>query len=262
MTIEYSGASEPDVILPMLWRHVEPSGGDAEAKPQVGRKPRLSIDDVVAAALTIADGQGLAAVSMSRVAASLDVGAMTLYTYVASKAVLIDLMVDQVLGERDLPPPDQERPDGWRAQVALYAERTRSMHRSHSWLRHVSTIRPPIGPGMLAELEYVVSCFAGTGLSPQQMVAAGNALIAFVNTTAGIEADSEQLQRATGQSNDAWWYERSLLWEKYFDAERYPTMTYVLQNDGCHETVEADMTEAHEFGLQRLLDGIQAVIDS
>lgn len=260
MTIEYSGSTEPEVILPLLWRHTAPD--DADAKPAVGRKPQLSIDVVIAAAVTVADTHGLPAVSMSRVASSLRVGAMTLYTYVASKAVLLDLMVDAVLVERDLPGPDQDRPDGWRSQVTLYVERTRAMHHTHPWLRHVSTVRPPIGPGFLAEFEYVLGAFAGTGLSPRQMIAATNTIIGFVNDTASSRADAEQLQRFTGQSNDAWWSERSLLWEKYFDAERYPTMALVHDGDGCPETTEEEMADAHEFGLARLLDGVQMAIDA
>lgn len=260
MTIEYSGGTEPDVILPLLWRHAEPPD-DAEPRPQVGRRPQLTIDEVVTAGITVADTHGLAAVSMSRVASTLHVGAMTLYTYVASKAALLDLMVDQVLVERDLPPPGHPRPDGWRAQVSLYDERTRAMYRRHPWLRHVSTVRPPIGPGLLAETEYVLACFTGTSLSPRQKIAATNTITAFVRAAAGIEADAEQLQRATGQTNDAWWNERSLLWEKYFDADRFPTMASMHGSSGCPETTEEEMAEAHEFGLERLLDGIQQAID-
>jgi AcrR family transcriptional regulator len=260
MTVEYSGGTEPDVILPLLWRHTTPSGGQ-DTKPHVGRKPQLTVDEVVTAGIRVADAHGLAAVSMSRVASSLKVGAMTLYTYVASKAVLLDLMVDEVLGERDLPPPGQPRPEGWRAQIALYAERTRTTYRRHPWLRHVSTVRPPIGPSLLAETEYVASCFAGSGLSPRQIIAAADAVMAFVKATASVEADADELQRATGQSNDAWWNDRSLLWEKYFDADRYPTMAETQASGACPETVEQEMAEAHEFGLERLLDGIQGVID-
>jgi AcrR family transcriptional regulator len=267
MTVEYSGSTDPEVVLPLLWRHAgaagSASGGgsDDEPKPQVGRKPRLSIDEVVAAATAIADAEGLGVVSMTRVASSLNVGAMTLYTYVTSKAVLLDLMVDEVLCERDLPGTDQPRPDGWRAQIALYVERTGAMHHRHPWLRHVSTVRPPIGPGFLAEFEYVLGAFAGTGLEPRQMMAAANTVVAFVNDTASSKADAEHVQRTTGQSNDAWWNDRSLLWEKYFDTTRFPTMAEVHGGGGCPETTEAEMAEAHEFGLERLLDGIQMTID-
>jgi len=80
-------------ILPLLWRRVRPVGQD---HPPLGRRPRLTLDAVVSAAIAMADVDGLAGVSMNRVAAALGVGAMTLYTYVKSKAALIDLMVDEV----------------------------------------------------------------------------------------------------------------------------------------------------------------------
>src|SRR5689334_4521496 len=95
---------------------------------------------------------------MARLAGDLGVGTMTLYSYVPSRDELVDLMVDDVLLSRDLPGPHDPRPAHWRDQVLLYADRTRSMYAAHPWMAQVSQIRPPIGPGMLAEREYVLSC--------------------------------------------------------------------------------------------------------
>ncbi|WP_020577126.1 TetR/AcrR family transcriptional regulator C-terminal domain-containing protein [Actinopolymorpha alba] len=259
MTIEYSGGGDPDRILAMLWRRTRPA--DPEAKTPRGRKPRLTLDSVVAAAIALADAEGLPAMSMGRVAGSLGVGTMTLYSYVPSKAELLDLMVDEVLGERTLPAPGEPRPDGWRAQVELYAERTRAMYDRHPWLRHVSTVRPPIGPGMLAEREYLLSTLAGTGLTFAQQDAAAMAVATFVNATASLEVESAQIERATGQSHDAWWQEREALWEEYFDVERYPTMTHIWTSGGFDKGTSDATAAGHEFGFQRLLDGIQVIID-
>jgi len=258
MGVEHSGRADPDRILPLLWRHTRPVAAD-DSRPGLGRRRRLTLDAVVTAALALADADGLAAMSMNQVAASLGVGTMTLYTYVPSKADLVDLMVDEVLTERALPGPSEPRPEPWREQVALYAERTRAMYRRHPWLRHVSTVRPPIGPGMLAEREYVLSTLAGTGLTPQQLNAAALAITAFVTTTASLETDSDELERSTGQSHDAWWQERTQLWEEYFDVERHPTMTRVWNSGGFDRGTTDQMAAAHEFGFERLLDGIEAM---
>ena len=259
MTVEHSGGGDPDRILAMLWRRTKPA--DAGSKPALGRRPKLTLDAVVAAAVTLADAEGLPAMSMSRVATALGVGTMTLYTYVPSKAELVDLMVDEVLVERALPGPGEPRPRGWRAQMEAFAELTRTMYRRHPWLRHISMIRPPVGPGMLAEREYVLSTLAGIGLTPQQMDAAALAVTAFVGATVRAEVESEQLERTTGQSNDAWWQERTGLWEDYFDEDRHPTMTYVWNSGGFDKGTADATAAAHEFGFQRLLDGIQAVVD-
>lgn len=246
--------SEPDRILPLLWRRTHPVDRAA-----TGRRPRLAVDDVVTAGIALADAEGLAALSMSGVADALGVGTMTLYTYVSSKAELLDLMVDDVLAERALPGPGEPRPQPWRAQVALYAEATRAMYRRHPWLRHVSAVRPPIGPGMLAEREYVLSTLDGSGLPLADLNAAALAISAVVTATAGVEAESDELERRTGRSNDEWWGERTALWEDYFDVERHPTMTRIW-NGGGFDTGTADgMRAAHAFGLDRLLDGIDAM---
>lgn len=280
MTIEYSGGgTDPDRLLRLLWRrsrsdalaHAARPGDTATSadtdsagdrtKPPRGRKPRLTLDAVVSGAIALADAEGLSATSMSAVAASLGVATMTLYTYVPSKPDLLDLMVDEALAERALPGPGEPRPPGWRAQIELYAERTRAMYQRHPWLRHISTIRPPIGPGMLAEREYVLSVFLDTALSPHQMDAAALAIATYVDTTCGRTAESAELERLTGQTNDNWWHERTQLWEEYFDTERHPTMTHIWNSGGFDKGTAESMTAAHEFGFQRLLDGIQALID-
>ncbi|MFD2080377.1 regulatory protein, tetR family [Actinopolymorpha cephalotaxi] len=258
MTIEHSGGADPARILPLLWRRTRP-GRDA-ARPALGRRPRLSVDDVVAAAVRLADADGIQAMAMSGVAKALGVGTMTLYTYVPSKTELVDLMVDDVLAGLDLPAPGQDRPDGWRAQLELYAGRVRSMYRSHPWLRHVSTVRPPLGPGMLAEREYVLSTLIDTGLTPPQVDAAATAVSTIVHATAGLETESEQLERTTGQSHDAWWGERMELWDEYFDVERHPSMTRLWHSGGFARNAAEATVGANEFGLRRLLDGIAQLV--
>lgn len=261
MTVEYSGAGgDPDRILRMLWRRTRPET-EAADRPARGRRPKLTLDAVVTAAIALADEEGLPAMSMSRVAAALGVATMTLYTYVPSKAELIDLMVDEAFEERALPAPGEPRPAGWRAQVELYAERTRTMHRRHPWLRRISAVRPPIGPGMLAEREYVLSTLADTGLSGQQIDAAAIAVTTFVHATAGIEVESAHLEHDTQQSHEAWWQERERLWEDYFDVERYPTMTRIWNSGGFDKGIAESTRAAHEFGFDRLLDGVQVSID-
>ena len=153
---------------------------------------------------------------------------MTLYTYVPSKDELLDLMVDQVLGERELPGPGEpeRRPTG-ATRSSCTPTQTRAMFRRHPGSARSPPIRPPIGPGMLAGREYLLSALSGIGLTPRQTNSAALAITTYVDSAAGVEADSEQLERTTGQTNDAWWDERNDLWETYFDVERHPTMTAI-----------------------------------
>ena len=255
---EFSGRADPDRILPLLWRHAAADPAAATAVSTVGRPPRLSVDAVVTAAIALADSDGLAATSMARVAAALGVGTMTLYTYAPSRADLVDLMVDDVLVRHPLPAPGEPRPAGWRAQVELYAERTLTMYEAHPWLCQVSTVRPPIGPGMLADREYVLSTVADLGLPSTGVDAAALAVVTFVTSAARQVAENIQLVRSTGQSTDSWWGQRSRLWDEYFDVERHPTMTR-LWNDGGFDSGTVEQTaHGHTFGLTALLDGIEA----
>ena len=211
------------------------------------------------AGIRLADEQGLVAASMGGVAKELRVGTMTLYTYVPSKEELLDLMVDQVLAERDLPGPGAPRPGDWREQIEIYSQQTRAMFQRHPWLAQVSTIRPPVGPGMLAGREYLLSAFLGLGLSPAETNTAALAITTYVDSAAGLEAESELIEHATGQSNDAWWYERSDLWETYFDVERHPAMTAIWNANGYQSSTREAAAESYRYGLDRLLDGIQAM---
>jgi AcrR family transcriptional regulator len=190
-------------ILPLLWRRSVP------ARKAVGRPPRLSIDLVVSTAIRIADAEGLEAASMARVAAELSVATMSLYTYVPSRPELADLMVDEVFWSRDLrseEPRDlrgeetrDQRGEGtFRERVRHYAERTFAMYRAHPWLAEVSRARPPLGPGMLAEQEYVLAAVATLGLPLRQLNPAATAISAWVTSAARHEAESALLRRTTG----------------------------------------------------------------
>jgi AcrR family transcriptional regulator len=255
MTVERTGAEDVDRTLALLWRT---RGGSAE--PTRGRRPTLTVERIVAAAIAVADADGLTAASMHRVAKELGAGTMTLYTYVPGKAELVDLMVDDVLVGRRLPGPGEPRPEDWREQVALYAERTGEAYRTHPWLCEVSRVRPPLGPGQLAGQEYLLSIMDGLGLSPRQAVAAANGIGTYVDANAALGAENTRLERSTGQSTEAWWHQRSSFWEKYFVVDAHPAMNRIWLGGGFDQSAKAQGDSAYEFGLNRMLDGIQALV--
>jgi AcrR family transcriptional regulator len=265
--VRHSGGGQPERTLALLWRNKQAlnmQAPDQQAPDQqvrrrtAGRRPSLDVDGVVRTGIQLADERGLEAASMGGVAKALGVGTMTLYTYVPSKEELLDLMVDEVLAERQLPGPGEPRPAGWRQQVELYSEQTRAMFQRHPWLARVSTVRPPVGPGMLAGREYLLSVLLPLGLSARDTNTAALSITMYVDSAAGLEAENELVERATGQSNEAWWYDRNDLWETYFDVERHPAMTAIWNANGYHDTVRDAATDAYRYGLDRLLDGIQA----
>jgi AcrR family transcriptional regulator len=245
--VERSGGGDADRTLALLWRTET-----AAPAPARGRKPSHTVTGVVRAAIAVADQEGLAQMSMGRVARQLATAPMSLYTYVPGKAELIDLMVDAVLADLDLPTPDAA-PAGWRARVELYAGKVREMYRRHPWLVQVSQARPPLGPGQFAQQEYLYAALAGTGLPPRQVRSAVESIALFVGATAARDADAALAERDTGQSQDAWWAARDGFWTDYFDVTRFPTISRMWQQ-GAFEPGESD------HGLHQLLDGIAAAM--
>ncbi|MEU4401907.1 TetR/AcrR family transcriptional regulator [Micromonospora orduensis] len=112
-----------------------------------GPAPAHSREAIVAAAIALADAEGLAAVSMRAVATALGTGAGSLYRYLSSRDDLLDLMTDRVVGE--MRPYPQDRGD-WLDTMMLLARRQLALHRAHPWLLDVIHRGSGVGPEGLA----------------------------------------------------------------------------------------------------------------
>lgn len=117
-----------------------------------GRPAQHSRAGITAAALGIADREGLDAVTMRRVAAELGTGAASLYRYVRTREELLDLMTDAVGGEYEMPGPSGD----WLADLVALGEQMRAILRRHRWAAALSVTRPVIGPNGLALIEHVL----------------------------------------------------------------------------------------------------------
>ncbi|MEZ5096070.1 MAG: TetR/AcrR family transcriptional regulator [Nocardioides sp.] len=128
------------------------------------REP-LSRPVVVAAAVALADAEGLDAVSMRRLAERLGVVPMALYKHVADKDDLVDAMVDQLIAELDPPPPPSGR-DGWLAAVRGTIRSARAAVLRHPWARRAIETRTRRTPAVLGHMETLTQLFLAGGLSP------------------------------------------------------------------------------------------------
>jgi AcrR family transcriptional regulator len=133
---------------PSIWLRPERAG--------VGRPAQHSRAEITAAAVAIADREGLAAVSMRRVAAELGTGGASLYRYVETREELLDLMTDAVGAEYSLPEPGED----WLAGLVAIGEQSRAILRRHSWLAGLIITRPVLGPNGIALLEYFLTVLA------------------------------------------------------------------------------------------------------
>jgi AcrR family transcriptional regulator len=238
--------------MALLWRTSE----------RVSRKgrPEVSVERIVRAALHIADTDGLGALSMRRVAERLGVGTMSLYTYVPGKAELIDLMLDTVYGETARP---DDVPGGWRARLELVAWENWALYRRHPWLLQVAaTSRPPLGPNLIAKYDYELRAVDGTGLTDVEMDAVVTLVGGFVHGAARGAAEAGQVARRTGVTDEQWWHATAPYLQRVFDARRFPVAARVGAAAGEAHRAAYDPRHAFEFGLQRILDGVEALVRS
>lgn len=126
--------------------------------PPRGRRPRLNRSDLATAAVRIADAEGLPALSMRRLATELDVGTMSLYYYVRTKAELLMLVVDTVMAEVIV--PEDELPAGWRDALLAIARRSRDSLRRHPWILDIAD-DPPFGPNSIRHFDQTLQATAG-----------------------------------------------------------------------------------------------------
>src|SRR3990167_1675556 len=158
MAADSSSAGDPRRSLELLW-------GLAPARRR-GPRPRLSVEEIAIAAIELADAEGLSALSMRRVADRLKVATMSLYTYVPSKAELIDVMLDRVYGET---PKTYGAGAGWRARLGQGARGKRDLYHRHPWMLQVVMHRPVLGPNMIAKFDFELRAIEGEGLTDLEM---------------------------------------------------------------------------------------------
>jgi AcrR family transcriptional regulator len=126
----------------------------------------LSRGAIVAAAIEIADADGLEAVSIRRLATKLEARPMSLYSHIGRKGDLIDLMVDEVMAGAIIPggPPT----DDWRKALREIAQRTRESVRVHPWMIAAAFHRPFLGPNALRHIDQSLAAVSELPLSPER----------------------------------------------------------------------------------------------
>jgi AcrR family transcriptional regulator len=214
-----------------------------------GPKPRHSRTEIAAAAVRIADAEGIAAVTMRRVAAELGTGTMSLYNYVPAKEHLVQLMADQAAGEHAYP---RSPPQDSRAAIADLARQGRDIARRHPWLPAVMHRPPPMGPGTVRYIDYFLGLLAGTGLD----TAAKMEMIAIINGFAlmygGMQAALDDERARTGITEQEQQAAPVTALVQAAASGNYPNLAAVLTTPAPRQRT-AD--EIFDSCLLRLIDG-------
>jgi AcrR family transcriptional regulator len=253
----------PDPALPAI---VAAAWG-LRGRPAKGPRPGLSLERIVAAAVRVADTEGLAAVSMSRVATELGTAPMSLYRYVAAKDELLALMVDAAYGPAPAGPPSAAGPQertgppggtGWRAGLSRWAWAMRARIQVHPWVLRIPIGGLPSLPNEVGWFEEGLRCLGDTGLEENEKASAILLVSGYVRNTAMIDADIEAAVRASGRTPDEWMSSYARMVTQLADPQRFPALTKFIAA-GVFDRADPPDTE-FAFGLDRVLDGLAALI--
>lgn len=239
---------DPTAALELLW--------DTATPRRRGPKPGLDIARIVASAIELADADGLAALSMRGVATRLGVAVGSLYTYVPGKTELIALMLDTVAGNST---PPHTFPGGWRDKLEAWAREDWHEFRRHPWVPQVASARPLPGPNMVAWYESALTVLAETSLPENEKVAVIEAVDGYVRGSARTAADASEAERRFG-AGSSWTAQHEQVLSRHIRPDTHPrTIAAAAANAlPSYDSVEPSF----EFGLQRLLGGIETFIES
>ncbi|NNH68804.1 TetR/AcrR family transcriptional regulator [Nocardia uniformis] len=213
-----------------------------------GPKRGLSLDQIVEAAIAVADEEGFGALSMSRVAERLGFTTMSLYRYVDNKDSLLELLSDRAVGL----PPDIAAGTPWRTALETWAWAEFHAIRRHPWWLDIPMQRPPVGPNSMAWLENALVGLAETRI-PDSLK-----LQLVLNLSLYVVGRVRFLKDLTGGGEGE---EYSTVLERVLDPEQYPELTKAIGQQVFGNEINWEEMD-FSFALDRLLDGYAQFLDT
>lgn len=230
--------TDPDKLpraLEILWQDAPPTR----------RTSGLNRERIVATAVELADSEGLAALSMARLAERLCCGTMSLYRHVANKDELVMFMLSTAPG----PPPRRPDEADWPGALTDWARGLWDVYHRHPWVLQAAAAGPPADPGQLAWLDAGLAALADTGLAERDKLAAVMAVLHYVRGAAALDIEAGHVE---GPDYPA-------LLRRFVDAERFPALSTAV-DAGVFDDADGDHLAEFRIGLDQLLDGIAARI--
>lgn len=264
MTVSRRNKESQVKTLEVLW-------GSEPGRSARGPKRGLSVEKIASTAIEIADEKGLDGLSMQHVAGRLGYTAMSLYRYVPGKEQLVDIVYDRALG----PPPGrgdsaagaagttgEPAGDGrdWRGGVYRWVRAMLGVYSSHPWLLDITTSAPPLGPNQLAWFDALLQEVSDIGLGDDEMVHLVLFVTGAVRDLARTSSEMAASPDRTGVSVEQMAEGYSHALKDLADGTRFPALSRVV-SAGVFEPSEEpynDIVPSLEFGLQRLLDGVES----
>jgi len=213
------------------------------------RRQALSVEQIVAVAIRIADAEGTPALTMRRVATEAGTGTTSLYRYVTNKDELLELMVDAVQGEDEPPEPSGD----WRTDLTVVADGMRAMMLRHPWLATELRSRPTLGPNALRRSNFALAAAGGATDDITLASALLGAVANYVHGAVLAELSEREDVRSTGMTQDQWRNAVSpYVREVIIDSGNYPLVARRI-----FEAEDLSHDEQFAFGLNCVLAGIE-----
>ncbi|TDB80714.1 TetR/AcrR family transcriptional regulator, partial [Micromonospora sp. KC721] len=219
---------------------------------RIRRPTTLSPARIAAVAVELADTTGLDAFTMRRLATELGVATMSLYRYFPSRDALLVAMTDAVLD--DIEPPGPELGD-WRSRLEHEAREEWRLYLRHPWLLPaIATSRPPVGRGLLATAERILTGIKRPGMNPKRLLAVYLTVSGLVQGLALLPAAEKTARATTDETPEEWWRHRSEELVGLLRGNDFPFIATHLAPDD----MAVDYDALFEFALATLLDGLEA----
>lgn len=222
-----------------------------------GSAPRetLSREQIVAAALALLDEQGVGGLNMRKLADRLGAGTTSLYWHVQTKDDLIELVVDEVYGEVDVPAPGLA---GWRNGVTLFAHSLRAAVLRHQWIPEVIYGRPSMGPQAVVLGSRGLALFEAAGFDELDIDFAMGTVMAYVFGISSSEVAWRRMAAESGSTEAEWTGE--VVDEALAMSDGDPAMTASINRRSADPGALQD--RSFTFGLETILDGLQSRLRS
>lgn len=233
MSKEHAEKSAPAAVV--VWERRTPVSRD--------RSRALTRDEVARAGFEVAETENLPAVSIKRIAGRLGIPAVRLENYLLDRSELLDVMVDEALGEIDLDLPDEG--DDWQGQMWRLAHATREVVRSHPWLAGLLGLRAASGPNGLRFTEHALSVMNSVGLDMAETAQCVEAVLAYVCGSVRPQSLADSAQSRTSPVALATYLNEQL------SPESFPMLSRLLG-----ESATMTGADAFDAGLSYLLTGI------
>ncbi|MNO22648.1 Bacterial regulatory protein, tetR family [compost metagenome] len=225
-------------------------------EPKRGPKRELSIPEIVRTAVALADKDGLAAVSMSRVAGALGYTAMSLYRYIPSKDDLLLLMQEEV---GNIALPEDQDPEDWRGMMRTFVWSSLQIYQEHPWFADLPIYGAPITPNSLRFVDWALKGMRDFPTSGYVKMSIVLLLSSYARACGILQRDMDRAFNSGTSPDEFSGNSYSAALKELVTPERFPYLHPLIMSGEYtgEDEAEGGVGNDIEFGLERILDGIE-----